>query len=402
VTARASYRSNVESLIRTAGAVGLWILLYGCERGASDRRMQDAPVDHSRIDVWQVGPQRLTIGASGTDTADQFIRVVGAAVLEDRFIVVADEGSKTLRVFSFTGELLGVYGRLGGGPGEFSAVSGPWAVAGDTLVAFDPISRRLSTWTATGGLVSERSVGAGTLLQAIGIQNDETLIVTSRRPAHNLAAGELVEDSVHVMAVDYRNEDEARELVRLPNELRYASQLPDGRTMYMQPPFSMALRMALNGNEILSAQGTDPFVNVYSMDGRVLRQLAVPWPRQPFSTTLRDEYVEAMASAGPRMERAGYRRFFRDLPYPPELPTFDSMKVGIDGRVWLRRFDYPEGVDAEWAVLSAEGDVQALVSMPRRTSPVVILDSMIVAVNLGQYDEQTITIHELVKPRPPR
>src|SRR5688572_14887238 len=70
---------------------------------------------------WAVEPNAsVTIGASETDTTDLLTTVVGATRLPDGRILVGDQGSFALRLFSPQGKALRAFGRKGGGPGEIT------------------------------------------------------------------------------------------------------------------------------------------------------------------------------------------------------------------------------------------------------------------------------------------
>lgn len=106
------------------------------------------------LDPWTVDPEpALQLGVVDGDPDQMFARVVDALRLADGTIVVADGGDLQLRFYDPEGRLLGVAGREGEGPGEFSGITQLATCGGDSVIVWDPWLSRASLFSARGEFV---------------------------------------------------------------------------------------------------------------------------------------------------------------------------------------------------------------------------------------------------------
>lgn len=109
-----------------------------------------------------IGPEpRLIVGVSDGDPGQMFHLVMSARRLGDGSIVIADGGSRQVRRFAGTGEMLWRAGRRGRGPGEFEGAPRLLAWPGDSVVAYDPTLHRELVLSPEGELVRTRQLEAG-------------------------------------------------------------------------------------------------------------------------------------------------------------------------------------------------------------------------------------------------
>ena len=110
------------------------------------------PVPGSRLG-WRIGETpAVSIGTEEGDPGEMLFDVRDATRLGDGRIVVANAGTSELRVFSADGEHLAIWGRVGEGPGEFSAYT-PETVSrwpGDSVAADNMFQRRLEIFDSRG------------------------------------------------------------------------------------------------------------------------------------------------------------------------------------------------------------------------------------------------------------
>lgn len=140
-------------MLRGALTIIVLATLAGCGFEGGGARSAEAPpsvVDSSGVrivlhDLSQGGAAGapaaasldLRIGSASGDAGDAFGKIVGVEALSSGAIVVADAQADQLRAFAADGSPLWTAGRRGGGPGEFTRLSGMWRLAGDSLLAID-------------------------------------------------------------------------------------------------------------------------------------------------------------------------------------------------------------------------------------------------------------------------
>jgi len=106
-------------------------------------------------EVWRLSEApTLEIGVREGEEAYQLFRVGGSVRLGDGRIVVANTGSRELRVFGPDGVFQRSVGRDGEGPGEFRWPSRIRVVAPDTFLVWDQSLQRVSLFDADGRFLS--------------------------------------------------------------------------------------------------------------------------------------------------------------------------------------------------------------------------------------------------------
>lgn len=123
----------------------------------------------------------LRLGATDAGPAQQFSRIRGVGRLRDGTIVVADGATQEIRFFAADGMFLRSVGGSGGGPGEFRRLSDILIAAGDSVVAWDSRSRRLSVFSLAGTMEREQRLDpvVTSSLELVGRFADGSLLMTT-------------------------------------------------------------------------------------------------------------------------------------------------------------------------------------------------------------------------------
>jgi hypothetical protein len=133
-------------------------------------------------DGWKVDAARIVvIGTLDGPAESQLHRVVGARRLSDGRIVIAENGTPSLRVFDDSGAFVRVIGRRGTGPGEYASLNELLRIRGDTLLVHDE-RNRLHTFTGNGEFVSQRTASRNEelVLDIAAAYDDGTLVLPLR------------------------------------------------------------------------------------------------------------------------------------------------------------------------------------------------------------------------------
>lgn len=127
---------------------------------------QDTVVVHAdNPPVWGSSPtlvEELRIGGMGDDAA-AFGRVAAVAVDDRGVIWVADEMAAEVKRFGPDGQLLGVVGRRGEGPGEFQGISGIKRMPDGRMVVWDQHTGRFSYFSPEGRFLASTPRAIGVL-----------------------------------------------------------------------------------------------------------------------------------------------------------------------------------------------------------------------------------------------
>jgi predicted acylesterase/phospholipase RssA len=87
------------------------------------------------------------------DMHHQFVQIEDARLLSNGRVVVSDVRTHELRLFDSDGGFLRLLGRSGEGPGEFRGIRDLAVLPGDSIMAWDMISARLTFFDPDGELV---------------------------------------------------------------------------------------------------------------------------------------------------------------------------------------------------------------------------------------------------------
>lgn len=108
---------------------------------------------------WTIGhPPLLDLAETGSGPYHEFHRVVGATRLSSGLIVVANQGSREVRVFTAGGEFRRAAGSAGEGPGEFGQLTSVHELSDGSLGIFDARLARITYLSAELELVGTRAV----------------------------------------------------------------------------------------------------------------------------------------------------------------------------------------------------------------------------------------------------
>lgn len=119
-------------------------------------------------EAWTVRPEpTLTIGALEGPEEYQLVDVADAARQSDGDVVVADRGSRTVRLYDSRGALVRDLGGPGSGPGEFQDPGPVLVTAGDSVAVWDGQMMRLTRYGASGELADVQTLDLAPISRAI-------------------------------------------------------------------------------------------------------------------------------------------------------------------------------------------------------------------------------------------
>jgi hypothetical protein len=105
-----------------------------------------------------------------------------------------------------------------------------------------------------------------------------------------------------------------------------------------------------------------------SREGSAQAVLRYQITRRPVTPQFFSWYADSSTFQGPwpEDEKPEIRRVLDRRGYADSLPSIDRVAVGRDGRVWMRRYQYPGEMNPwEWLVVEPDGMPVAWVEIPR-------------------------------------
>ena len=330
--------------------------------------------------LWRVDPDPVVdLTLSGTGPAHEFYGAGSMKQRPDGSLMIADGGSREVRVFSATGEFQASFGGEGDGPGEFRRLRGI-ENAGDTLLAFG--DGRVTVVAPDLSVV--RTFGVDRFTADLHYLEGGAVLPELNRPV-------LPQDGLTGLA--WRPEplvlfDLRGTLIDSIGETRgsevYVSTEDGYRTI--APFFGRASRIAVHGRRILRGSSETMQVEELDMSGNLLRILRIP----DYPLDLGDATIAAQRAA--ILDGVPPGHFFRgvleEAPASPTRPAFADILVDPSGAVWLElyRGESEQDLPEEWLVLEADGTWLGTVRIPDRFTVSDITMDAVLGVRRDELD----------------
>ncbi|MGD8278269.1 MAG: hypothetical protein PVH00_09600 [Gemmatimonadota bacterium] len=343
----------------------------------------------------------------------QLHQIGGIAVRPNGDIVVLDNGSSEVRLFSADGRFLRRFGGRGEGPGEFKPPA--WMSAGaEHVVVMDQNAR--ATFFRMDGTVDHTLplYGPGRPSLNVIAQGRDGWLATVREPGASSAKldpGELREDSTSIHVIDVEDGTVG------PLVLRYAARrrvgAPGGAPSEgsaIRPLFSSDPVLGVDGRgRLFVTDGNAYRITVHAPDGAATREIAPAHTPRPVENAYIDRYAElvrGMFAAGdfwnPELQMKSTIDDRVASPHPESLPATGDLRVAGSGALWVERVDLMEDPGAwefrrtfprmnadrggsrppatVWDVFDASGGLRGSVSLPERFQAYAATDDAIIGV----------------------
>ncbi len=287
--------------------------------------------------------ETMSIGTVSGTPEETLDRVSSGFLDQDGKIFISHGVDSHVREYGVDGSFRSSIGRKGQGPGEFWLLQWIAAFGSDSIVAYDGGESRISIFGKDGGFGRSLEIlGAGLAGQqptSMLVMDDRYVVMTiSTGITHVTLAdvGEVLRDSVVVVKVDTRNEEEAVELSRVPN--MWWRKLPSTTSYEIRAlstgPFAI---VAMGDSMILQASNDDPSIEILEHDG-----------------TLRGEWR------------------FSDIPFVEDSEEstglgrrfFDQILVSNEDEVWIAETFVDDENLRRWHRLDSEGQQNATMMLP--------------------------------------
>jgi hypothetical protein len=213
--------------------------------------------------AWRLDTIPLVDIGAGEDTTQNLSRVAGAIRLENGDVVVADNGSHSLRWYGNDGRFIRMAGGQGKGPGEFLGIGWMRRGPGDSIVAYDQSQGRLSIFDTKGAHSGDRlltSSGRSPPPAVAPLDDGSFLAVTYPQTSRDVTG----EASFTPILVRYMP-DGAMDTIAVTSGIDGRSYIvrSGGFGLNLGTPFDPTPRYAGRGMQIVAGNGETFLIQVY-------------------------------------------------------------------------------------------------------------------------------------------
>jgi hypothetical protein len=279
-------------------------------------------------------------------------------------LAVADAGDERITVLNGIGEVVRILGARGTAPGEFRSLD--WLVsAGDSLMAYDRIERRL-TMFGTVGKVRTASLDLGGLLATtpLGRFRDGSLLVESGGPIFPFPGRpwQVRRDSAELVRVDADGRL-LDTLALVPWSESFGVELGSGDRRFVAPmprPFARRTSAAPLVSGFVLGEGGTYAVDVYDLQG--VKRLSMR--RNLTGAPVTPEAIEAFRDARRSLPvsqglqgslDSAMTAALDSAPFPQAMPVYERLLVDDPGNIWVENYSIRSDQPRIWSVFNTSG-----------------------------------------------
>ena len=362
--------------------------------------------------AWRLDPVPLM--SVGDTEADPLFEVTGI-VITDRHVVIAQEGTGTLRFYSQTGSLETVVGGRGEGPGEFGDLQ--WMKrAGDHLFAYDPYGREVTGYSLEGELSSSVALAPPeeyrSGLSATGVFSDGSLLAEVWDVAF-WPTQPAVERLTRTLLLFDERGGFVHRLPEMKGPETWYEPFGNGGSSQMFRFFGRATEALVLDSLVVVLENDSYDIPVYGRDGIVrdtLRPAVVP-ERVPLAGLRVDFIQQALLDSWDLGDgRDEVERMLTDMGIPRYLPPYGWLSLGspnrppvtvADGLVWALRYGgipredtEPDG--PEWFVFEVGKGQIATLSSPDDVILYDVAGDLAAVLRRTELDEEIVELRRIV------
>lgn len=313
--------------------------------------------------------------------------------VDSRGQIYAGDALNEIVVLTPDGKLVRRFGGLGGGPGEFQAVSTVYLLPDDSLYVYDGYGQRATIYQPHSARVAytvrfpqpgfafpvnvEPRPGGYMLAHFRRINGDVPI------------AGQKQDDVIRVLARDGSIRADSVVTVLEPAVVEIRSERMTG---FFFPLFARQtlVRWGLDGR-IYTLWTDSARVSIHGPDGRARGgfDARLPFPRQPLTDATLDSVWQMNADGG--FDRRTFTQAFRSRWQT--WPLVQDMLVDDQSRVWIQ--PVTQGPTSAWLAFDSAGEQVATLSLPRAVRPRLIRGDRMYGIRTDSLDVETVVVFRL-------
>ena len=344
---------------------------------------------------WSVDPEpSLTIGTATGDPGYELYEVTGAVRLSDGDIAVLNSASHEIRFYDSNGQHVRSVGGEGSGPGEFQNPYDLYSLAGDSVVVYDALQRRLSFFDTSGAYVRSFTLPVNDkLYRAVDLFPDRAVLVLGKMPSSAGRESGPYRDKSAFVVFDLKG-DSVATLGAFENREMYA--WTEGQFLGIaMRVFGRTTVMATHGSTLFVGTNDGYVIDQYEREGRLIRSirrdLAVPVTDAMFAADI-DAQLESM-DPGPYRDMMAPA--IQEMPQPDVLPHYSALEADPDGNLWVRHYHSASLPSFEWTVFDSTGHMLGDVTFPEGLDVYEIGRDYVLGRWQDEADVEYVRLHRL-------
>ena len=294
---------------------------------------------------------------STVDDVD-FVEVVGAVLLPDSSLVIADKVAPNLRFLRPDGSLRAQVGRQGEGPGEYADIARIGLTNDVSLFVYDRALRRFTylNWEGTviGVQRNRCTVATGEVVPLADVDGQAFIGVLETRPG--LQPG--VQRGPLFLVACGRIEGSFDAVGEWAGKERYV-------TSNRWIPLGFGRTALYDGGGVHTVVGTNDSLDLTLYEGSIVRTRVRGGSSIRMVTAQEsEEWTDLYLGMFPEIVRPGWRRRLEQSGVRDTYPAFGSVKVDATGRMWIGDYAKFSDEQRQWTVLGADGTPIGSVQLP--------------------------------------
>lgn len=343
---------------------------------------------------------RLDLGGAG---ALEFDRISAIRLRGDGTIIVANSGSKELRLFDRTARFLKAIGRPGSGPGEYAEIARIDLLPGDSIAVFDPFGRRVSILTPDGRFVRSISLtppfeggGSPTSFAAL---DDGSLLVGYSVVRTMLPQPTAAYFGQRVFHYGTNGQLANTAGFPLPESEHFVQQTPPamGGVAYWNLAFGRVLSLRDDGEALLTGDGSDWSVERRTVEGRAFEAHRLGLPLSPVTAADRAAFRAREVTAKTPQQRAIEERMVAEMPYPKTKPAYRRLEPGPAGQIWIEAYEREQDGATRWIRLDSATRSAADLRLPPRFQAMLFTQDAVYGVWRDSDDAEHVRAYAFVR-----
>ena len=345
----------------------------------------------------------LEIGSVEGSGHYQLFRVSSVLRLSNDRIVVANNGTNELRIYSPSGSFIAATGRSGAGPGEFRSINGVHAVGRDSLFVFDGVLQRVSILSSDGRFRTSLNVEpTGDPIRPLRLyrlggvlRNRNMVFVAVAFPADMRPRPITHFDSVPTLLYSR----EGKRLGRVAEPL--------GMDIYATPTragdisFGRASSAYIHGERVYVTDGGKFEVRAYEPGKGLVSTVRDDRPTRRVAAEDVDQLIKYRVDRVPEARKAEIRRYFEEWPRAPYKPWISAIVVDSQGLLWVEEYEpYWTNTSRTWTVFDQSGRRIARLNLPQALRVSEIGKDFIIGVAKDEFDVEHVRVYTLIRSNP--
>ena len=337
-------------------------------------------------DGWRVAREpTVMIGRTSGDERYLFGEVVGAVVLPDGRIAVADRQAYLIRVYSPEGVHIEDWGGRGEGPGEFSdGLLKLFPYRGDSILVKQFANSGSNVYDDRGrfgrAVAPEMWVLFHHERPSLGFDPSATPVLTCCTLWGPLPNGALLgsySDMVSMAGSGTRRGSVMAAIVPAEGGVPEPAGLFEGGQYHVDSEgrlselqFQVRFSMTVGPDGHFVTEGDAYSIEAYDSDGSLRRIIRLARGPRPVTDEVKADHEARLRAQFTSPENEEWLRRKLAVPYPSHLPAFDRLHADPEGNVWARqqRFGAEDGIAGatthEFFVFGADGRFFGVIELP--------------------------------------